>query len=180
MRIRNKDRIDPSRSYIIISNHQSHFDSLALVRTLGIPYRWVAKTELQRIPLFGLALRALGTVFIDRTNRESAIESIHRGVNQLPPAVSLFFFPEGTRSDDGIIKPFKKGGFITALETAWPILPVTVNGSRRVLPKGNLVFHPGTIEIVVGAPIESTDFGPDNIEALMKNTRSIIIENYES
>lgn len=180
LRIRNRDRIDPDRSYIIISNHQSHFDSLALVRTLGIPYRWVAKTELQRIPLFGHALRALGTVFIDRTNRKSAIDSIHRGVNQLPSAVSLIFFPEGTRSDDGTIKPFKKGGFITALETAWPILPVTVNGSRMVLPKGSLVFQSGTIEIVVGDPIESADFEPDDIEALVEKTRSTIIENFEN
>ena len=101
-------------------------------------------------------------------------------MSQLPPSVSLIFFPEGTRSDDGTIKPFKKGGFITAIETGWPVLPVTVNGSRRVLPKGSLVFDSGTIEVVVGEPIESTDFAPDNIDTLMEKTRSTIIENFNS
>lgn len=179
LKIHHRDRIDPGQSYIIISNHQSHFDSLALVRTLGIPYRWVAKTELQRIPLFGHALRALGTVFIDRTDRESAISSIHRGVSQLPAGVSLIFFPEGTRSSDGTINSFKKGGFITALETKWPILPVTVNGSRAILPKGSLVFQSGTIEIVVGDPIESGDCKPDEIDFLMEKTRSAIVGNFQ-
>jgi 1-acyl-sn-glycerol-3-phosphate acyltransferase len=175
--VRNRERIDPNQSYIIISNHQSHFDSLALVRTLGIPFRWVAKTELQRIPLFGHALRALGTVFIDRTNRESAIASIRRGVGQMPRGVSLIFFPEGTRSEDGAIGTFKKGGFITAIEAGWPILPVTVTGSRHVLPKGSPVFQSGPIDIVVGDPIETKDDAFGDIEALVMKTRSVIIEN---
>ena len=175
--VRNRERIDPHQSYVIISNHQSHFDSLALVRMLGIPFRWVAKTELQRIPLFGHALRALGTVFIDRSDRESAIASIDRGVRQLPPGVSLIFFPEGSRSENGTVGAFKKGGFVTAIETGWPVLPVTVIGSRRVLPKGSLVFQSGTIEIVVGDPIESNGYAFGDLEALVSRTRSVIIKN---
>jgi 1-acyl-sn-glycerol-3-phosphate acyltransferase len=175
--VRNRERINPQQSYVIISNHQSHFDSLALVRTLGIPFRWVAKTELQRIPLFGHALRALGTVFIDRTDRESAIASIDRGVRRLPPGVSLIFFPEGTRSQNGAVGAFKKGGFVTAIETGWPVLPVTVIGSQRILPKGSLVFQSGTIEIVVGDPIESKDYACGDLEALVSRTRSVIMEN---
>lgn len=177
LQVSHQDRIDANRTYIIISNHQSHFDSLALVRMLGIPYRWVAKKELQGIPLFSQALMALGTVFIDRSDKNKAIASIHRGVERMSPGVSLIFFPEGTRSDDGTIQPFKKGGFVTAFETGWPILPVTVNGSRQVLPKGSLVSHSGTIEVVVGDPIDTGSFAPDNINGLIEATRSAILHN---
>lgn len=180
LQVRNQDKIHANRSYIIISNHQSHFDSLALVRTLGIPYRWVAKKELQGIPLFSQALRSLGTVFIDRSDKDTAIDSIHRGIERMPTGVSLIFFPEGTRSDDGTIQTFKKGGFITAFETGWPILPVTVNGSRQVLAKGSLVAHSGTIEVVVGDPIDTSNFAPDDITGLMETTRETILRNQRS
>ena len=185
LKIRHKHRIHPNQSYIIISNHQSHFDSLALVLTLGIPFRWVAKRELLGIPFFSPALKSLGTVFIDRSNRDKAMASIRSGVAQLPSGVSLIFFPEGTRSEDGAPLPFKKGGFITALETGWPILPVTVNGSRRVLPKGSLVFHSGVIEIVVGDPINSADFRPAErprspaLELFAHRRRSLAIFRHE-
>jgi 1-acyl-sn-glycerol-3-phosphate acyltransferase len=173
--IRGKDNIRKNQSYIIIANHQSNFDALAAVLSLGIPFRWVAKKELLKVPLFGQALRATGAVFIDRSDRQKAIESIHRSIQRLPPGVGLFFFAEGSRSVDGRIRPFKKGGFVTAIETGWPILPITINGSRKVLPKGSLAFQSGTIEVVVGEPIDTRNYGPDALEKLICNTREAII-----
>jgi 1-acyl-sn-glycerol-3-phosphate acyltransferase len=176
--IRNKEKIDPSKSYVIISNHQSLYDILALVTTLGIQFRWIIKIELLKIPLFGYALYASRNIFIDRSNRQKAIESINRGVDRLPNGVSVMFFGEGTRSPDGEIKAFKKGGFNLAIARGLPILPVTVNGSRKVLPKKSMVFKPGRIEVVVADPIETKNYTEKNLDELIEKTRNIVISNF--
>ncbi|MGC9325717.1 MAG: lysophospholipid acyltransferase family protein [Desulfomonilia bacterium] len=178
--IRNREKIQKGRSYIIISNHQSEYDILSLVTTLGIQFRWIIKQELKNVPLFGYALYASRNVFIDRSNPSKAIQSIHEGMDRLPPGVSVMFFAEGTRSPDGRIQPFKKGGFMMAVEKGFPILPVTVNGSRKILPKKSLVFTPGTIEVVVGDPVETTGYTKETLQELMDRVRETIIANYNS
>lgn len=177
-RIRGREKIKPGQAYVIISNHQSEFDILALVTTLGIQFRWVIKQELRKIPLFGYALYAARNIFIDRSNHAQALQSIHAGVDRLPPGVSVMFFAEGTRSPDGSIQAFKKGGFMMAIEKRLPILPVTVNGSRKVLPKKSLVFHPGPIEVVVSDPILTDAYTHDTLPALMELARRTIVANF--
>jgi 1-acyl-sn-glycerol-3-phosphate acyltransferase len=98
-------------------------------------------------------------------------------MDRLPRGVSVLFFSEGTRSPDGNIQEFKKGGFVTAIQQGLPILPVTVNGSRKVLPKGSMVFYPGPIEVVVGDPIETKNYTADRLGELVKMTRDTIISN---
>jgi 1-acyl-sn-glycerol-3-phosphate acyltransferase len=88
-------------------------------------------------------------------------------------------FAEGTRSPDGRIHEFKKGGFMVAVAHKMPILPVTVNGSRRVMPKGSLVFHPGKIQVVVGDPIDTSGYTADTVDELIAKTRQLIMENFE-
>ena len=177
--IRNREKIQKGQSYIIISNHQSEYDILALVTRLGIQFRWIIKKELLKAPLFGYALYAARNIFIDRSNTEQAIKSIHQGIDRLPPGVSVMFFAEGTRSPDGRIQEFKKGGFIMALEKGLPILPITVNGSRKVLPKKSLVFRPGPIEVVVADPFVTTSYTRDQLPELMDRTRQVIISNFK-
>ena len=176
--IRGREKIRPGQSYVIIANHQSHFDILALVTRLGIQFRWIIKRELRSVPLFGFALDKSKNIFIDRTDREKAARSIREGIRRLPPGVSVLFFAEGTRSPDGAIQPFKKGGFTTAVESGFPILPVTVNGSRKILPKGSLAFTPGSIEVVVGDPIDTHGVTHDTIGDLMAAARSRIIADF--
>jgi 1-acyl-sn-glycerol-3-phosphate acyltransferase len=178
--VRGKEKIIKGQSYIIISNHQSHFDALALVTTLGIQIRWVGKKELLKIPLFGWALRQAGTIFVDRSSTEKAIRSIEEGIGRLHPGVSILFFAEGSRSTDGELQAFKKGGFVSAINTGLPILPVTVNGSRKILPKGSFVFHSGPIEVVVGQPIDTLGFYQKGLEALMQETRMLMASNLRS
>jgi len=120
--IKNKAKLLKGTSYIIISNHQSHFDILALVTTLGIQFRWLIKKEILKIPLFGYALYASRNIFIDRSNTARAIESINKGLNRLPKDAGVMVFAEGTRSPDGQIHEFKKGGFIIAIARKMPIL----------------------------------------------------------
>ena len=176
--IRGRGKIRPGQSYVIIPNHQSHFDILALVMRLGIQFRWIIKKELRAIPLFGFALYKSKNIFIDRTDRDKAMQSIREGIRRLPPGVSVLFFAEGTRSPNGAIQPFKKGGFTTAVESDLPILPVTVNGSRKVLPKGTLAFKRGSIEVVVGDPVDTRGYTHDTIENLIAVTRNTIIANF--
>ncbi len=176
--IKNKDKIKPGTSYIIISNHQSLYDIIALVTTLGIQYRWFIKKEVLKVPIFGYALYASRNIFIDRSHRDKAIESINKGFDRLPKGVSVMVFAEGTRSADGQIHEFKKGGFIPAVERKMPILPVTVNGSRRVLPKGSLTMRPGKIQVVIGDPIDASAYTHGNVQELIDKTRQVIIANF--
>ncbi|HOS96667.1 MAG TPA: lysophospholipid acyltransferase family protein [Deltaproteobacteria bacterium] len=176
--IRGKEKIRPGQSHVIISNHQSEYDILAIVTTLGIQYRWIIKKELRHVPLFGYALYASRNIFIDRGDHEQAMQSIRHGLERLPEGVSVLFFAEGTRSADGSIAPFKKGGFLVALEKGLPILPVTVNGSRRVLPKKSLVFHPGPIEVVVADPIDTIGYTRETLQDLVDRTRGVIVANF--
>jgi len=177
VKIRGKENINKKQSYVFISNHQSQFDILSIVATLGIQFRWVIKKEIMKVPLFGYALYKSRNIFVDRSNTERAKESIHRGLERLPDGVSVMVFAEGTRSPDGRLGKFKKGGFNIAQDKGFPILPVTVNGSRRVLPKKSFVFYPGTIDVVVGKPIDSTAVGKGALDELIAATRRAIEMN---
>jgi 1-acyl-sn-glycerol-3-phosphate acyltransferase len=177
--IKNKNKIIKGTSYIIISNHQSHYDIITLVTTLGIQYRWIIKKELLKLPIFGYALYASRNIFIDRSNTTSAIESINKGFDRLPKGVSVMVFAEGTRSPDGQIHEFKKGGFVTAVGRKIPILPVTINGSRRVMRKGSFTLKPGKIQIVIGDPIDTSSYTTDTVQDLINKTRQTIIANFD-
>lgn len=174
--VRGRENVVPGQRYLILSNHQSHFDIPALVTSLRVPYRWVIKKELRPIPLFGYALAASRNIFIDRSDGTRAMESIQQGVAQLPEGTGVLFFPEGTRSWDDNMLPFKKGAFIAARNSGLPILPVTVNGSRRCLPKGTAVFRSGTIEVVIHPPISVSAVENESLEELMERTRKVIAD----
>ena len=178
--IRGRERIRKGQSYVIVSNHQSQVDILALVTCLGIQFRWVIKKELLKLPLFGYALYASRNIFIDRSNPDQAMKSVRQGMERLPPGTSVLFFAEGTRSPDGRIQEFKKGAFVAALEAGLPILPVTVNGSRKILPKRSLAFQPGRVEVVVGGPISPQGFSRDHLDELVGKTRDVIISQFVS
>ncbi len=174
-----RENIRKGQSYVVVANHQSSYDIFVLWGYLVIDARWVIKKELRRVPLFGYALYASRNVFIDRRDRGQAVKGISEGVRRLPKGVSVLFFAEGTRSADGSIGQFKKGGFYVALEMGLPILPVTVNGSRRVLPKKSLVFTPGPIEVVVGDPIETGGYTRENIQELVDRARDVITAGFD-
>lgn len=147
--------LDPDRAYVFMSNHVSQYDILAVVAALEeFQLRWVAKKELTRIPVFGWALRHTGHIIIDRSNHEEAIASLRAARTQMEDGISVMIFPEGTRGVAGQpLLPFKKGGFMLALETGFPIVPLAIRGSGRILPRGSLSPLRGDIEVVVGPPI---------------------------
>jgi 1-acyl-sn-glycerol-3-phosphate acyltransferase len=157
--------LDPAAAYVIMSNHRSQFDILAVVVALAdLQLRWVAKVELTRVPVFGWALKHTGHVIIDRSNRDQAVASLRAARAQMEDGVSVVIFPEGTRSaSHQTLLPFKKGGFMLALETGFPIVPIVVRGSREILPRGSWQPAAGEIEVIVGAPIPVSGLERDEL-----------------
>lgn len=178
-RSRGLEKIRRDCAYVIISNHQSHFDILALVAELPLIVRFVAKKELRKIPLFGYAVDLSRCIYVDRSDPAQAVKSLQEGIRKLPPGISMLFFAEGTRSPDGKIGPFKKGGFRTAQIAQWPILPVLVHGSRKVLPKREVAFRPGTIEVEVLDPVPKGEVVTRPWEEIMEEVRNRMIQRSE-
>ena len=171
--------IDPSKSYIYMSNHRSNFDIPVLLGCLPIQFRWLAKAELFKIPIFGRAMSGAGYVKIDRSNRVSAFKSINQVAAKMKNSVSVMIFPEGTRSEDGDVKPFKKGGFVMAVDTGAPIVPVILRGTRSIMAKGSWRINPGDVTLSIEKPIDTTGYTRDTKEDLIKIVRSVICEVFE-
>lgn len=153
---------------IIVSNHQSWFDVFALAAHLPVRYRFVAKKELTRIPVFGAAWQALGHVSIDREDRSAAIEALDQaaqGIHQ--EAVAVVIFPEGTRSPTGELQPFKKGAFVLAIQAGVPVVPVAVTGTHEIMPKGSWRVSPGEIRVRLGEPLSTDELVHRDREDLM-------------
>lgn len=154
VRVQGLERLDPRRAYLFMSNHQSQFDILALMSVLdSFQLRWVAKQELRKIPVLGACMQRTHQILVDRESRTQAVATIRRVKELLHAGISVLFFPEGTRSKDGHLLPFKPGGFAVAVETGVPVVPVTVNGSRAVLPSGDWKVRAGQIDITLSEPV---------------------------
>ncbi len=154
LRVTGLNHVDPKQRYVFIANHQSNIDIPALVQALsGFQLRWLAKKELLWVPFFGWAMWAAKHIPVNRSNRAQAIASLKKATEHIASGVSLVFFPEGTRSLDGRLLPFKRGGLWLAMKTQTPVVPITINGSGVLLPKGDWRIRRGEIEITVGKPL---------------------------
>ncbi len=149
------DRVPADRAYVYMSNHQSHLDIPMLYATLpSRTIRMLGKKELFQIPLWGRGLRAAEFIEVDRTNHARAMQSIEHAAKLIRDGVSIYLAPEGTRSTTGKIGPLKKGGFHLAKDTHTPIVPVAIDGTIHILPKGGRVMNAGKrVEVTIGAPI---------------------------
>lgn len=165
------------RSAILVANHESWFDVFALVAHIPVEYRFVGKVELTRIPLFGPAWISAGHIAIDRGDRQRAIESLEAAGEVLHrERVVVVMFPEGTRTPDGELLPFKKGAFVLAAQTQVPLVPVGIDGSRAVMPKGSFLIRPGTVRVRIGSPIPTEAAGADARDRLLAQARDAVQE----
>jgi 1-acyl-sn-glycerol-3-phosphate acyltransferase len=178
--VKGLSNIDPSIPYIYMPNHQSNFDIPVLLGHLTVQFRWLAKMELFKIPIFGRAMRKAGYISIDRYHRESAFESLKVAANKIKSGVSVLIFPEGTRSRDGNLRPFKKGGFVMAIDSGVPIVPVVITGTRAIMPKGKFRVYPGHVGMVIHKPIDTSTYTRETKEALMESVRRVICEQVET
>ena len=177
IRIQGLEHIEPEKSYILVSNHQSTFDIFALLGYLPIQFRWTAKAELFRIPFMGWAMSRIGYIPIERDSPKKAYRSMLRAAEVVRNGVSVIIFPEGTRSPDGNLQPFKKGVFLLALKSRAPILPITIQGTSKIMRKGDWRIYPGQVRIQIDPPIETAGTPAEKEEELSQRVRSTLVKN---
>lgn len=154
--------------FIVMSNHESHLDPPSLILSSERPIGFLTKQELKAVPIFGWALERTGHVFIDRKNKDKSHASIDKAAQRIAEGRCVAVFPEGTRTLDGELLPFKKGGFVLAVKAQVPIVPVAVAGTRHIFPaKNRYVQGKGPIAVVFGEPIATTGVTLDTKDALM-------------
>jgi 1-acyl-sn-glycerol-3-phosphate acyltransferase len=175
------EHIRAGQSYVVIANHQSHMDVVVLYAKLPLHFRWVMKQELRNVPLFGMACERMGHVFVERRNRDKAIRSLERAKERLTDGSSIIFFPEGKRTNQPVLQPFKKGAFRMALDLGLPVLPVTVRGTGDVMPSGALLFRrPAPVDLIVHPEISVTGKTVDDMEALIEEARRVIQSGWDT
>lgn len=171
VKVRGLEHLD-GKPCVFVSNHRSHFDIAAILGFVPGINRFTAKKELFREPVLGLVMRTMGMVPVDREHPEKAIEGLRRLRND---GHSLVFFPEGTRSRDGVLAPFKKGAFVTAIELGLPIVPIACRGGDAVMPAGGyLSILPGEMELVILERAATEGLSYEQRDALAAQTRARI------
>lgn len=163
---------------IFMANHQSDFDILISLAYIPVQFRWIAKKELFTIPIFGAAMKSAGYIEMDRSNHEKALQSIDEAALRIRRGKSIMTFPEGTRSRDGEIKAFKQGAFHLAIKSGVPIVPVSIIGSGRIMPKRSLRIKPGQIKMIIGKPVNAVNYDIEKRLDLIEKVRAEIIKNY--
>jgi 1-acyl-sn-glycerol-3-phosphate acyltransferase len=171
-----RENIDTSGATIVMSNHQSLYDIPVLYQVLPRSLRMIAKIELFKVPIWGPAMRASGMIAIDRHNRTKAMQSLKEARAALESGVTVWMAPEGTRSRDGKLLPFKKGGFVLAEEIGAAILPITIDGTRNILPAKTLRFNPGArVRVQIHPKVRLEQPGqPGSRERLMQRVREAV------
>ena len=176
--VRGKEALAGGETFLVMSNHQSLYDIPVLFQSIGPNLRMIAKKELFRVPIFGGALAASGFIAIDRTDRHAAIRSLERAVELLGSGTHVWIAPEGTRSLSGQLLPFKKGAFYLALESGLPILPVTLHGTRNVLPAHGLLSRPGaSVRVTIHGRVDPRPYalrGKPGRADLMEHVRQVL------
>jgi 1-acyl-sn-glycerol-3-phosphate acyltransferase len=152
------DKIDPLGTYVFMSNHVSNLDPPIVCPLIPRRTSVLAKKVIWRIPILAQALDLAEIVPVERENREAAIQSIRRAGEVMRHHINMTLFPEGTRSRDGRLLPFKKGPFHLAAETGFPIVPITILGTYEMMPKGNVLVRSGTVTLVFHPPIDPKQF----------------------
>src|SRR5947207_12239666 len=160
-----------SGPHILASNLISWFDVPALAKILP-RYKFVAKAELFKVPIFGRGMRAVGMIEIQRDNRKAAFGAYEMAAEKIRSGSSVVVFPEGTRGHAYPLRPFKKGPFVLAIAAGVPIVPVIVHGTIEIMPKGSFWAHPGTIDVHLLEPVSTIGVDYDHREALMQTVRT--------
>jgi 1-acyl-sn-glycerol-3-phosphate acyltransferase len=166
--------LEKDGAYVFMSNHVSTVDIWSLLAALPFRVRMIAKKQLGGIPLFGWAMRAGRFIFIDRANAVAARRTIDEAKRRIQAGHKVLLYPEGTRSRDGKLGPFKKGGFHLAIDAGVPIVPVAVTGARECMPRGSLLLRPGNVHITVLEPIPTKGLTEDNRQELVDKVRNAI------
>jgi 1-acyl-sn-glycerol-3-phosphate acyltransferase len=176
VRVEGQENLDPSRTYIFVGNHTSQTDIWTFQGYIPHDFRWIAKKELFAIPIFGAAMRAVDFISIDRSRGRQAVKSLNDAANRIAEGTSVLIFPEGTRSPDGHLQPFKTGAIMLAIKAGVPVVPVGFNGTHQVLPKGSLVARGGNVVLRIGTPLPTSDFNAKDKQELALKLQQQVAE----
>lgn len=174
--IEGMENVDFSRSHFFAANHQSLVDTLVLFYVVPAPLIFILKEELRRVPFLGAYVEAMGMVFIRRGERRRSLENLEQCRRRLGAGMSIAMFPEGTRSRDGRVAPFKTATFLPAIDTGVPIVPVALEGPGRILPPGTFKVRPGTIRVAFGRPVPTAGLGRGDRRRLAEEVRRRIVD----
>lgn len=175
--VRGLERIKDLKYFVLMPNHQSHLDVASIMAKFPHQLRFLAKKELVKIPVFGWAMFLQGHILIEREKRESAFRAIDRAAEKVKRGKKLVVFPEGTRGDGRELLPFKKGGFVLAIKSGAPIVPVSIVGTEKILPRKSLSLGEGrNVKILIHNPVETSSFSLEKKEILMDIVRRKIEE----
>ncbi len=171
----NKTDLSADDVCIFYSNHTSWIDIALVNRVIPRDLHFIAKEELKKKPFVGSAIKAMDMIFVDRKNRTKAIQSLNRAAKQIQEGRNIIAFPEGTRSRDGILKPFKKGMFHLAIQSGVPLVPVAISGAYELVPTG-FKMRPGKVNITIGEPILTKDLSLDDLKPLIEKSWTSLID----
>jgi 1-acyl-sn-glycerol-3-phosphate acyltransferase len=178
VRVEGMENLKGEGPYIFMSNHQGSYDIFALLGHLPFQFKWLAKKELFSIPFFGWTMAAAGYISIDREGTRETVEAMNKAAEKIRDGMSVVIFPEGSRSPDGKIQDFKKGGFTLAIKSKVPVVPLALTGSREIMPKQRLTAASGEIKIRVSCPIETIRYSMRDRKNLMEKVKETILENF--
>jgi 1-acyl-sn-glycerol-3-phosphate acyltransferase len=176
--VRGAEHLRAGQSYVFLSTHQSWMDIPVMLGYLPCQLRIAAKREVFLIPFLGWHMRRSGQIPINRGSTAESVESLRRAARLLGGGVSAFLFPEGTRTRDGSLQPLKKGGFRLALESGLPIVPVTIKGTRRAMPRGSMVLRAGPVEMHLDPPIPTAGLTDADLPALIEQVRGAMVSHF--
>jgi len=177
-----RERLDPQRTYIFMSNHASMLDPPLLLPLIPGRTSVIVKRELFNYPILGKAMRMASLVPVDRGDRDAGIAAVRTAAEVVKQGIHMTIFVEGSRSPDGKLLPFKKGPFYLAEECQTPVVPVTISGTHSIMPKQRLAIQPGPVTVTFHKPIESTEFGTreDLMESVRNTISSVLPQEYQS
>ena len=177
IKVRGRENLVKNQSYVFVSNHQGAFDIFLIYGFLDVPVKWMMKVGLLKIPFVGAACRAIGSIFVDNSTPQAVKRSISDAKSRLKNGASLIAFPEGSRTKNGKMGRFHKGVFQVAIDQHFPIVPITLNGPFKVMPRGTLNVYPHRMEMVIHPPVfvdESTLTDMKDIQHLANEVKDII------
>lgn len=168
------ENLDKDTSYVFIANHQGAFDIFLIYGFLNHNIKWMQKIGLRKLPFVGKASEIAGHVFVDNSSIVSRRDSIVKAKEVIEEGVSIIMFPEGSRTKNGGLSPFRRGAYKVAIEMGLPIVPITINGPYDVMRVKTLTLNPGKLELSIHRPIPTANLNKEDIPTLMKQTEEII------
>lgn len=176
LKVKGIENVDPTKSYLVVSNHQSFLDIAALFRAIPVNLHFIGKEELKKMPFIGWFMKSMGMVFVDRSDRRKSLISLKKAAELIQGGKSVLIFPEGTRSKTGEIRMFKKGGFFIAQQSDVNLLPVNISGANKVWPYKGINFKPGVVTLTVGESFKYSDLEVNDLAEFADKVRKKVID----